>query len=98
MRMMAARTAFAPLFYGSRHPKYQRLHLRDMIQRMLYPSELATYLQKHESFSPSGKQNKAQGADFIHEEVPNRLVKSFLPPGMPTEDIWRNICRICYIR
>lgn len=93
IRMMAARSAFAPLLYIAHHPKYQKLHLRDMCQREMYPPDLREYLESMESFSVSGKQNKAQGADFIHEEVPNRLVKSFLPPGTPTPETWKNICR-----
>ena len=92
-RILAAQVSICPLLYASHHPKYQLLHLRDLVQRVLYPSEISDYMKQNETFSRSGKQNRAQGADFIHEEIPNRLVKSFLGPGMPTKDIWINICR-----
>ena len=37
---------------------------------------------KNETFSVSGISNCGHGANFIHEGI-NKLVKSFLPPGMP---------------
>ena len=30
LRMMAVRVQFSPLFYSFKHPKYQKLHLRDL--------------------------------------------------------------------
>ena len=90
--MLAARSAFAPLFYATRHPNYQKLLLRDMVQRVQYPSELSSYFKAHESFSVSGKDNRGQGADFVHEEI-NKLVKSFLPIGLPTTEAWQRVCR-----
>ena len=92
-RMMAARVAFGPLFYGSHHPKYQLLLLRDMCQRAQYPEKIKNHVEETESFTLTGSKNTGQGADFIHEEVPNRLVKSFLSPGMPTETTWARLCR-----
>ena len=91
-RMMAARVVFAPLFFVGHHPKYQVLHLRDLCNRVQYPPLLKAHVESTESFSVSGVQNRGQGADFIHEET-NRLVKSFLPPGMPTEETWLRVCR-----
>ena len=72
--MMAARVAYAPFFFGTPHPKYRELHLRDMCQRVQYPQELADYMVSHESFSISSVDNRGQGADFVHEEV-NKLIK-----------------------
>jgi len=66
--MMAARIFFAPLFFAGSHPKYQELHVRDLIDPVQYPPELATEMKKTESFSASGVDYKGQGADFIHEE------------------------------
>lgn len=57
-----------------------------------YPGELIEYFEATESFSPSGIPNRCQGADFIHEEVPKNLVKSFFPPGMPDETVWTWVC------
>ena len=51
------------------------------------PPELQQYQQENESFSQSNVSNHAQGADFIHEEI-NKLVKKFLPPKIPTQEIW----------
>ena len=56
------------------------------------PEPLKSLIQNNESFSLSGKQNAGQGCDFIHEEL-NKRVKSFLPPIMPTPDVWRRVCR-----
>ena len=86
-RMMAARVVFAPLFSARHHPKYRELHLRDMLVRAQCPDEILTDIEHTESFSVSGCPNKGQGADFIQEEK-NKVVKSFLPPGMPTEHAW----------
>ena len=92
IRMMAARVQFAPLFYSFKHPKYQKLHLRDLLERVQMPELLKSYLESHESFSVSNFYNRCQGGDFIQEES-NKLVKSFLPPGMPSAEIWRRVCR-----
>ena len=72
-RIMAARVTFCPLFYTSHHPKYQYIHLRDLYQRVQYPVELKSHVEKRESFTISGISNRGQGADFVHEEIPNRL-------------------------
>lgn len=91
--MMAARTTFVPLFFGRNHPKYQRIMLRDMIQRVKYTNEVSAYMNSTESFSVSGENNRGQGGDFIHEEM-NREIKSFLPPsGIPSEETWFNVIR-----
>ena len=56
------------------------------------PKELREYQERNESFTVSGKTNCGQGADFSHEEI-NKLVKSFLPPGMPTTEKRDRVCR-----
>ena len=90
--MLAARAAFSPLFYARNHPRYRELHLRDMLDRIQCPTELREDIEAHESFSVSGIHNRGQGSDFIHEEV-NRTVKSLLPPGAVTPEIWTRVCR-----
>ena len=91
--MMAARTAFHPIFFVGHHPMYKKLHLRDMVERVSYPKEIGEYLKKTETFSKSGKDNRGQGADFIHEKV-NREIKSFLPKaGVPSKKTWVDIIR-----
>ena len=88
--MMAARFQFAPLFYSFKHPKYQVLHLRDLFERAQIPDEIRSYVESHESFSSSGLQNRAQGGDFVQEES-IKLIKSFLPPGIPSQEIWTRV-------
>ena len=85
--MLAVRIEIAPLFYLFLHLKYQQLHLRDLFERVQMPPELQQYQQENESFSTSNVSNHGQGADFIHEEI-NKLVKKFLPPKIPTQEIW----------
>lgn len=91
-RMLAARVAFAPLFYIRHHPIYQELHLRDLHHLASYPPELRQHADNSSSFSVSGLQNRAQGADFIQEEE-NKAIKSFLPPGMPSGETWMKVLR-----
>ena len=65
LRMLDARIQFAPLFYSFKHPKYQKLHLRDLCQRAQMLDMLKGYIESHESFSVSGVNNCGQGGDFI---------------------------------
>ena len=51
----------------------------EFCQEVQMPDE---YQMKNETFSVSGISNCGHGANFIHEGI-NKLVKSFLPPGMP---------------
>ena len=90
--MIAARVELASLIFATKHPKYQEIHIRDMINWVRYSPDVLQHLQANVAFSVSGVQNKAQGADFIQEEQ-KKLVKAFLPPGMPTPQVWQNISR-----
>ena len=56
------------------------------------PETLMNYITRQESFSVSGEKNRGEGADFVHENS-NRTTKSLLPPGMPTAETWRRVCR-----
>ncbi len=89
--MMAARTAFTPLFYGKAHPKYQELLLRDQVMRVQAPPEIKEYLHNTEAFT-HGDILSGQGADFVKEEN-IRATKSFLPPGIISKETWVRICR-----
>ena len=91
LRMLAARIQFAPLFYSFKHLKYQKLHLQDICQRAQMPDMLKYYVESHESFSVSGVNNRRQGY-FIQEEN-SKLIKSFLPPGMPSAETWYRVHR-----
>lgn len=92
LRMMASRIQLSKLFYSFNHRKYQKLLLRDLCQRVQMPDTLLEHINSHESFSTSGEPNRGEGADFVHENS-NRVTKSFLPPGMPTADVWKRVCR-----
>ena len=91
--MMAARAAYAPLFYGRNHPKYRTVHMQDMVDILQCPTEPQEHIQSTNAFSASGKHNTGQGADFIHEEEKNKLIKSLLPLGAIGKETWRNVCR-----
>ena len=88
--IMASCTAFAPLFYGKSHGKYQELLLRDMCMRVNMPQEVRLYVESTESFSLTGSGTNGQGADFLQEEA-NREVKSLLPSGAVTQDTWLKV-------
>ena len=92
LRMMAVRVQFSPLFYSFKHPKYQKLHLRDLLERSQMSELLKSYVESHESFSGTNFHNRGQGGDFIQVER-KELIKSFLAPGMPSAEIWRRVSR-----
>ncbi len=58
----------------------------------IYPTELRKYIEQLPSLSVSGLPNRAQGADFIHEEQ-NKLIRSFMPPRMPSGDTCVKVSR-----
>ena len=51
-----------------------------------------SYVEEHESFSVSNFSNRGQGGDFIKKEA-IKTIKSFLPPGMLSSEIWERVCR-----
>ena len=55
------------------------------------PEALMNYVTSHERFSVFGEKNRGQGADFVYENS-NKRTKFFLPPGMPTAEMWRQVC------
>ena len=56
------------------------------------PDMLKGYVESHESFSVCGVNNCEQGGGFKQEEN-NKLIKSFLPPGMLSAETWYRVCR-----
>ena len=56
------------------------------------PECIRAHIESNESFTVTGVQNRGEGADFIHEST-NRTIKSFLPPGTPTPEVWRRVTR-----
>ena len=49
--MMVARVQFLPLFYFFKHPKYQKLYLRELLEGPQIPESLKSYVEYHERFS-----------------------------------------------
>ena len=87
---MATWVQCSQLFFSFNHRKYQKLFPRDLCQQVQMAEMLMNYLTDHESFSVSDVKNRA-GADFELENS-NKTTKSFLPPGMPTAETWRQAC------
>ena len=54
--------------------------------------DIKNHIESYKSFTVSGVENRGEGADFIHEAT-NRKIKSFLPPGIPTPEVWKRVTR-----
>ena len=90
--LIAARTKFSSLFYGFNMTSYQEIDYRDLKMRLLAPPEIQNYISDNESFSQSGHESKGEGGDFVLENM-NKRIKSLIPKGVPTEDVWLQACR-----
>ncbi|XP_061166701.1 uncharacterized protein LOC133181816 isoform X2 [Saccostrea echinata] len=90
--ILASRCMFSPLFFGLNMPFYMEAYIRDSMIRLQCPSEVSEFIANHESYSVSGNDSKGEGGDFVLENL-NRKAKSFMPPGMPSEERWLTICR-----
>ena len=90
--LLAARTKFSPLFYGLNMTNYQEIDYRDIKMRLLAPPEIQNYLNENDSFSTSGHKSKGEGGDFVLENK-NKSMKSLIPSGVPSEDVWLRACR-----
>ena len=55
------------------------------------PEALMNYITSHERFSVFGEKNRGQGADFVYENS-NKTTNFFLPPAMPTAEMWGQVC------
>ena len=64
----------------------------DLKMRLLAPPEIQNYISDNESFSTSGHASKGEGGDFVLENR-NKRIKSLIPKGVPTEDVWLQACR-----
>ena len=78
--MLSGRQKFAPVFYAGQHSIYQRLLLRDMLQRVQAPVVIQRYLRETTSYTVSGDDTRGEGGDFILE-AKNRWTKAWIPPG-----------------
>ena len=82
----------SPLFYGLNMTSYMEITLRFENMLKKTPTEIQKFISQTITCSQSGHQSKAEGGDFILEAV-NKKVKSWMPPGVPTEDRWIRVCR-----
>jgi hypothetical protein len=80
------------LFHGRRHPKYQAIELYDTIQGIVMPKDVQCLNNSYVSITTSGNTSTGQGFDFILEEK-NRQLKSWIPKGVPSDEIWQVVCR-----
>ncbi|CAG2229839.1 unnamed protein product [Mytilus edulis] len=60
-----ARKIFRQIWYGRHHTKYMLIDSFGLCDRFLMPPEILNCLNKHESFSRSGRIDAHQGLDFI---------------------------------
>ncbi|XP_060595290.1 uncharacterized protein LOC132749514 isoform X1 [Ruditapes philippinarum] len=80
------------LFHGRSHPKYQSIEIYDTLQDILMPKEVQTLNDLYSSITTSGNTSTGQDFDFVLEEK-NKQLKSWIPKGMPTDEIWQTVCR-----
>lgn len=60
--------------------------------RVQCPSAVHDFIKQNESYSVSGNESKGGGGDFVLENL-NRKSKSFMPPGLPSNEKWLTISR-----
>ena len=89
--ILAARLAFAPIFYCTNMRTYMGLNYRDLLLTLKAPPHILQFIQNHEAFSEIGSSNK-RGGDFILENK-NRRTNMWAPPGVPSDAQWQQICR-----
>ncbi|XP_062592407.1 uncharacterized protein LOC134253831 [Saccostrea cucullata] len=87
-----SKAKFAPLFFGLNMPFYMETYIRDSLTRLQCPPEVLAFIERHESYSVTGNDSKGEGGDFVLE-AKNRETKRLVPSGVPTNQMWTNICR-----
>ena len=80
------------LFYGLNMTSYLEITLRYENILKKAPPEIKTFITENIACSQSDHPSKTEGGDFILESV-NKKIKSWMPPGVPTEDRWMRVCR-----
>ena len=78
--LLAGRQRAALVFFTGPHRTYQRLIIRDMVQRAQMPDPMKTFVDNRSAYSASGEPTRGEGGDFVLESK-NRQTKSWLPPG-----------------
>ncbi|CAH1778669.1 unnamed protein product [Owenia fusiformis] len=90
--IMSAKRTTRSLFHGRNHPKYQTIEIFENFQYLCMPDEVRKLIDENRSLSKSGHKSKGQAWDFILEED-NQEVKKWVNRGVPSEHMWRKICR-----
>ncbi|CAG2220190.1 unnamed protein product [Mytilus edulis] len=80
------------LFHGRQHPKYQIIELYDAIQYKMMPEDVRQLYDDYSSITTSGNYSLGEDFDFVLEEK-NKQLKSWIPKGVPTDEIWQTVCR-----
>ena len=80
------------LFHGRTHPKYQTIEIYDTLQDLMMPDEVQELNDKFSSITTSGNKSLGEDLDFVLEEK-NKQLKSWIPKGVPTDEIWLTVCR-----
>ena len=93
--ILASRSVFSPLFFGLNMPFYTEAYIRDSLIWVQCPSEVCDFIANHESYSISGNNSKGEGGDFVLENL-NRKAKSFMLPGLTSEEKWTRLDEVQY--
>ena len=80
------------LFHGRNHPRYQQIEMIESFQLSVMPDKIREFTNTFYSLSKSGSPSNGQGFDFVLEEE-NKMVKSWIRHGVPTENTWLSIIR-----
>ncbi|XP_053372706.1 uncharacterized protein LOC123550186 isoform X2 [Mercenaria mercenaria] len=88
----AGKAQFLKLFFAFGMKNYQELLIKDIQMYVLAPPEVKDFLEKTQSFTVSGHPSKGEGGDFVLEAI-NGKIKRWLPPGIPEEKHWQEVCR-----
>ncbi|XP_062590244.1 uncharacterized protein LOC134251839 [Saccostrea cucullata] len=90
--ILCSRSKFSPLFFGLNMPFYMEAFVRDSLIRIQCPPAVNEFMRKNETYTVTGNESKGEGGDFVLENL-NRKSKSFMPPGLPTDEKWLTISR-----
>ena len=88
----AGRYKFLRMFYGFRHPIYQKVEYRDLRNRAFYLTDLKSTMDENLTFSKSNLNRNHQGGDFVLEEK-IKSHKMIAPKGSISKDTWKRISR-----
>lgn len=80
------------LFHGRNHPIYQLIEVYFISHLFTLHDELKPVYEKYFTISLSGDPSRAEDWDFVLENI-NKKTQRWMPKGVPTDKLWRNVCR-----